>query len=941
MVWKTGKFGVNNGRTIRSTRLGRVRGKRSEGLLVQTTAFSGGNPEEGEFEVITFSLGKQNRWLLPEVIKENSVEEIEKEEVVLVERYTNEGKVDRPDCFSVYNSKNSTTRKSKRKFARAKDLLSDVEEMKTQYEVTYPFPSGSWQNEKQRKRQTSHLGSRKKSSFVNWNIEDDFDEDCERDPYCHDIEEDFSGQSYSSNIDRTVTLDLGLLLKNSSKKKKKHSEKIKTETAESKELTSSKGDCIYVKSGDDMYNAHQELLAQIQETSFDYKDGSYDSEDWAGDDFWRSRGRGGFRGGRGRGRGRGRRGVRHYIQDETLPSDPNLSLQSATGSSRPDTQHHTPDHDQLLPTDLSSKCLELSEDSCEQCVSLVLTRSETSPASLKEKWGEMYKEAASLPRSFILNATPESSQYNGEIFTLFQLDCLTHDANNVNVQASTVVVCDEEGMHESVLAEFISKIKASSAEGDVFSLKEVVNIAKSCFCPNTDNKADLSEPRQPKLSLDVFAELFRWNSKALSLKRALQEIRKSLAKKEKGPSENAHVVGTGDDCQHECGICFMELQYNDSSLTSCHTSLTSCGHKFCKSCWRAHLKTQIEHGHTDLQCPGYECNSAVDDVTLMSLVPSLYGRHLTKRLETSLEMDPEWKWCPADKCNLVVKATRPQDSSVAHKSSVPPFPVVCVCGTMWCFKCQEDAHWPATCEKALVFRQKNERYAKMVENSQNVALIMSVDVKNCPFCHYPIEKGPGCNHMHCGLCNQEFCWWCLQKWDYDHVCKEKVMQRQVELPVNTKHLRSYEHFAVTSRMARSTTQINKVNKDLDKLENTLQIYRTFLPKLKQDKPWRSCAERRLNSLAENITAQILQEAFSFKFQALLALEGLAIVLSFMKDSPNKRLAWEFERLFFITERLNEILQDLNTCVHQETVERLKHFIACGKECLFVIYRNTK
>ena len=381
--------------------------------------------------------------------------------------------------------------------------------------------------------------------------------------------------------------------------------------------------------------------------------------------------------------------------------------------------------------------------------------------------------------------------------------------------------------------------------------------------------------------------------------------------------------------------------FSDSNFTSCHTSLTSCGHKFCNSCWRTHLRTQIEQGQTDLRCPGYKCNSAVDDVTLMSLVPSLYGRYLTKRLDTFLEVDSEWKWCPADQCNLVVKATTPQGSSVARDSSALPVPVACVCGTMWCFKCQEDAHWPATCEEARVFRQKNAGYAKVVDNSQSVSLITSVDVKNCPFCHYPIEKGLGCNHMQCGLCNEEFCWWCLQKWAYDHVCKEKVMQRQVELPVNTKHLRSYEHFAVTSRIARSTTVINKVNKKLDKLEKSLQIYRTLLPKMKEDKPWKSCAERRLKNLAEDNTSQDLREAFSFKFQALLALEGLAIVLSFMKDSSNKRLAREFERLFFIMERLNEILQDLDTCICQETLVRLKHFVACGKECLFVIYRTIK
>ena len=102
----------------------------------------------------------------------------------------------------------------------------------------------------------------------------------------------------------------------------------------------------------------------------------------------------------------------------------------------------------------------------------------------------------------------------------------------------------------------------------------------------------------------------------------------------------------------------------------------------------------------------------------------------------------------------------------------------------------QDAHWPATCEQARVFRQKNKGYAEMVRDSMegNTSLIMSVQVKNCPFCHYLIEKGYGCPHMVCGLCSKEFCCNCLGIWDYTHSCKSAVQKRDVELPVCTKHL---------------------------------------------------------------------------------------------------------------------------------------------------------
>lgn len=550
MVWKTGKFGVNNGRTVRSTR---TPGKRSEGLLIQTTAFSEGSCDQGELKTITLSLGKQNRWLLPEVIKENSIE-VEKDEVVLVERYTSD-KHDRPDCFSVYNSKSRTTRKSKGKFARANDLLSDVEEMKTRYEVSYPHPSGSWHDEKQWRRQTKHLGARKKNSFPNWNFDIEFEKVNEPDLSCHEIDEDFNEKLYSSNSDRSVTLDLGLLLKNSTQKKKKCCAKTKTtwqmkEAEESKELPLTKGECIYIESGDDMYNAHHELLAQIMVDS-DFNG----EEDWTGGGLWYSRGRGGWRGGRGRGRGawrgrgrgrgrggaRGRGGVHHYFPNETLPS-------ADSETSEPSTEF-----------------LQFTvEDSCEQYAFVDLSHTETNPTVLKERWGEKYKEAASLPRVFILNVTPDTHQFSGgEMLVLFKFDGMKHDTRKVKARVSTVVVCNDEGMHESVLAEFISKINNRSAEADICSLDEVVNIANGCFHLNTDNKADESRPKQPKLSLDVFNKLFGWNSKALSLKRAQQEVKTYLTGKEESQPENAHMAvppSTAGHSQQECGICFMEFQ---------------------------------------------------------------------------------------------------------------------------------------------------------------------------------------------------------------------------------------------------------------------------------------------------------------------------------------------------------------------------------------------
>ena len=388
---------------------------------------------------------------------------------------------------------------------------------------------------------------------------------------------------------------------------------------------------------------------------------------------------------------------------------------------------------------------------------------------------------------------------------------------------------------------------------------------------------------------------------------------------------------------------FSSLIISDSDATSSHTSLNTCGHKFCDDCWRAHLRTQIQLNHTDLQCPGHECTIVVDDVTLMLLLPSWYGRYCTNRLNNFLEISPEWKWCPADQCQLVVKATTSSGPSVAcdenagsvHPSSVP---VACVCGTMWCFKCQEDAHWPATCEEALVFRQKTKGYAEMLKNSPSASLITSVQVKSCPFCHYPIEKGFGCNHMVCGLCNEEFCWDCLEKWeDHGCECKAKVKLNEVELATDSKHWMTYEHFAVTSHMERSISVIRDILRKLDKLDKKIQFLEKFSSNVKEKRAWSGSAKNNLNL----DSVQELRQMFSLKFQASFALEGLAIVLSFSKNSPNKRLVSAFERLVFIVERMDDMLQDANKCFRKETLERLKCLAKYGKECFLIISKCRK
>lgn len=95
-------------------------------------------------------------------------------------------------------------------------------------------------------------------------------------------------------------------------------------------------------------------------------------------------------------------------------------------------------------------------------------------------------------------------------------------------------------------------------------------------------------------------------------------------------------------------------------------------------------------------------------------------------------------------------------------------------------------------------------------------------------------------------------------------------------------------------------------------------------------------------LCENNAFHLLKKAFNFKFQAHLALEGLAIRLSFSNGAGcSKKLALEFSRLLFIVERMENILQDINCClVRRESLSKLGHFIKFGKKCILSIGRRV-
>lgn len=528
MEWKKGKAMAYAGRTVRS-RFAQTRGKRSEGLLVRSKITNPSHvSNEDEADIVSYSLGKQNRWLLPEVIKTSSVEF--EGEVVLIERYNEHNKNRRQGTLSVFNSKknnstNDTSKKAKRKRTRCKQSPTVVEEnaLKTQYEVTYPNPSG-WMS-KSNKRPAVHQGKRKKNTCKNWMSEDDFggksDTEC-----CYSEDEN----CFSEDIfDRTSSclFDFDLLVDLSTRSVQSNARKSATLHREKESKLAEK--CIFVDSDDEMHKEHLEILSQMNAgcSLFD---------------------------------------VRIQMKNaDVTKGQVQRRRQRNQGTRRQQENNNSPVSEEAVAPVVKPLSFYSNEVEGEF---IMLRKQDIVPIALKQHWGQMYKEGACHPRAFVLNVTPLLSIHNSKdvfiVFRVFEEQCLTLHSSEAKAVV-TIVVCNDDACYSRVPKEFATNIEAKSADQKFWTLEDIVSVASICFRSDaiscSKEGMQFREPRQPRMSLDVFSDLFGWKSKTFSAQGAKQEIKEStlMAIKDLNTASSL-VASSGQEQWLECEICFKETQ---------------------------------------------------------------------------------------------------------------------------------------------------------------------------------------------------------------------------------------------------------------------------------------------------------------------------------------------------------------------------------------------
>lgn len=159
-----------------------------------------------------------------------------------------------------------------------------------------------------------------------------------------------------------------------------------------------------------------------------------------------------------------------------------------------------------------------------------------------------------------------------------------------------------------------------------------------------------------------------------------------------------------------------------------------CAHAFCPDCidieWRRRI-TALQ----PLTC--LECKAEIPHATATDYITAhmadLLPRYDASLLRIALSNTTEARYCPTPDCPYAVLV--PPERSVCPRVLCP------CCVQSFCILCQQPWH-------------------------RGVCREQRVDgVKNCPNCRIGISKTDdgACNTMHCGNCETDFCWLCLER----------------------------------------------------------------------------------------------------------------------------------------------------------------------------------
>lgn len=338
-------------------------------------------------------------------------------------------------------------------------------------------------------------------------------------------------------------------------------------------------------------------------------------------------------------------------------------------------------------------------------------------------------------------------------------------------------------------------------------------------------------------------------------------------------------------CEKECRIC-------DEVYPTSEGFALGCGHWFCVTDWRKYLLDRVSRGKQCIlsTCPEYKCQALVSDSIFASMLSATSPTKLAKYkyflLRSFVEDNRRIKWCPAPRCERAIYG----DTALRT--------VACKCNYKFCFKCNEEAHLPASCEDLQEWLDK-------CRNESETAHWIIANTKKCPKCFVRIEKNQGCNHMTCRSCKHEFCWVCDGSWSEHGNTTGGYYKCNKFDPKAAKS---------KAKAAGADAARSEAKAELDRYLHYYQRYHNHDQSKKYADKQRTTQDNRMTTLQAQssnsstwMDVQFLKKATEQVFECRRVLSYTYVFAYYLKDGPEKDL-FEFlqQQLETSTEFLSEL-----------------------------------
>ncbi|KAL4426926.1 hypothetical protein ABPG74_012926 [Tetrahymena malaccensis] len=239
--------------------------------------------------------------------------------------------------------------------------------------------------------------------------------------------------------------------------------------------------------------------------------------------------------------------------------------------------------------------------------------------------------------------------------------------------------------------------------------------------------------------------------------------------------------------QTYCQICTNTFRQDCYSM--------KCQHQFCKDCYTSYMLNCQKTGKKllEFKCPQEGCQVIAEykDLTVFfsqSEVEAMINQAISEILNTH----NSYSKCPSLNCDMVQKFiyTNQLQTASQVKEKVQRNVDCSSCFQSYCNICKQQSHLPLTCSQ----------FNELGQSLQLDNTWILKNTKNCPECFSSIEKNQGCSHMICFCCKYEFCWECLDKYVYGHLCNKKQNQDISNL-ISLKKQKYYQKYIQSSEFA--------------------------------------------------------------------------------------------------------------------------------------------